>query len=166
MVQPTLDGKGTNSVDESDIWFTQDRTKIYAIGYGIKYVAGIFRSYIADIYDLPVCRHCADQYHPRSIQKNDLAYGTTTLALFSDLILGLFLATSLMSLQLWTLIELAGPIILLLLAQVITIGAFVIFVVFRAMGKSYDVAVMSPGYASLALGATPTAITNMTAVTE
>ena len=61
---------------------------------------GVIRSYIADIYDLPVCRHCADQYHPRSIQKNDLAYGTTTLALFSDLILGLFLATSLMSLQL------------------------------------------------------------------
>ena len=45
-------------------------------------------------------------------------------------------------------------------------GAFVIVVVFRLMGKSYDAAVMSAGYAGLALGATPTAIANMTAVTE
>jgi len=92
--------------------------------------------------------------------------GTPTLALLSDLSLGLFLAMSLMSLQLWTLIELAGPIILLLIAQVIMISAFVIFVVFRLMGKSYDAAVISAGYAGLALGATPTAIANMTAVTE
>lgn len=92
--------------------------------------------------------------------------GTPTLALISDLSLGLFLAMSLMSLQLWTLIELAGPIILLLVAQVVVISAFVIFVVFRLMGKSYDAAVMSAGYAGLALGATPTAIANMTAVTE
>ena len=92
--------------------------------------------------------------------------GTPALALISDLCLGLFLAMSLMSLQLWTLIELAGPIILLLVAQVLMISAFVIFVVFRLMGKNYDAAVMSAGYAGLALGATPTAIANMTAVAE
>ena len=34
------------------------------------------------------------------------------------------------------------------------------------MGKDYDAAVMSAGYAGLGLGATPTAIANMTAVTE
>ena len=92
--------------------------------------------------------------------------GTSTLALISDLSLGLFLAISLMSLQLWTLIDLAGPIILLLIAQVVVILAFVIFVVFRLMGKNYDAAVIAAGYAGLALGATPTAIANMTAVTE
>ena len=92
--------------------------------------------------------------------------GTPSLALISDLCLGLFLAMSLMSLQLWTLIELAGPIILLLVAQVLMISAFVIFVVFRLMGKNYDAAVVSAGYAGLALGATPTAIANMTAVVE
>jgi ESS family glutamate:Na+ symporter len=41
-----------------------------------------------------------------------------------------------------------------------------VFVVFRLMGRDYDAAVMSAGYAGLALGATPTAIANMTAVTE
>ena len=92
--------------------------------------------------------------------------GTATLALISDLSLGLFLSMSLMSLQLWTLIDLAGPIICLLIAQVIIVSAFVIFVLFRFMGKTYDAAVTSAGYAGLALGATPTAIANMTAVVE
>ena len=89
-----------------------------------------------------------------------------SLALISDLSLGLFLAMSLMSLQLWTLAGLGGPILLLLLAQLIVIVLFVVFVVFKLMGGDYDAAVMSAGYAGLALGATPTAIANMTAVTE
>ena len=89
-----------------------------------------------------------------------------SLALISDLSLGLFLAMSLMSLQLWTLAGVGGSIILLLIAQVVVVTLFVVFVVFRLMGKDYDAAVMSAGYAGLALGATPTAIANMTAVTE
>lgn len=89
-----------------------------------------------------------------------------SLALISDLSLGLFLAMSLMSLQLWTLAGLGGSILLLLVAQVVVITLFVVFVVFRLMGRDYDAAVMSAGYAGLALGATPTAIANMTAVTE
>lgn len=92
--------------------------------------------------------------------------GKPTLALLSDFSLGLFLAMSLMSLQLWTLIELAVPILLLLLAQVIIISAFAVFVVFRALGKTYDAAVISAGYVGLGLGATPTAVANMTAVTK
>ncbi|MCH7933601.1 MAG: sodium/glutamate symporter [Gemmatimonadetes bacterium] len=89
-----------------------------------------------------------------------------SIALISDLSLGLFLAMSLMSLQLWTLGGLGGPILLLLVAQVVMVTLFVVFVVFRLMGKDYDAAVMSAGYVGLALGATPTAIANMTAVTE
>ncbi len=89
-----------------------------------------------------------------------------SLALISDLSLGLFLAMSLMSLQLWTLAGVGGPILAMLVAQVVVVTLFVVFVVFRLMGKDYDAAVMSAGYAGLALGATPTAIANMTAVTE
>ena len=90
---------------------------------------------------------------------------TPSLALISDLSLGLFLAMSLMSLQLWTLIDLAGPIIILLACQVVVIVLFVTLIVFRLMGGDYDAAVISSGYAGLGLGATPTAIANMTAVT-
>jgi ESS family glutamate:Na+ symporter len=92
--------------------------------------------------------------------------GKPTLALLSDFSLGLFLSMSLMSLQLWTLIDLALPILLLLLAQVVIISVFSVFVVFRALGKTYDAAVISAGYVGLGLGATPTAVANMTAVTK
>ena len=91
---------------------------------------------------------------------------TPSLALISDLSLGLFLAMSLMSLQIWTLIDLAGPIIILLACQVVVIVLFVTLIVFRLMGGDYDAAVISSGYAGLGLGATPTAIANMTAVTN
>jgi ESS family glutamate:Na+ symporter len=89
-----------------------------------------------------------------------------SLALISDLSLGLFLAMSLMSLQLWTLAGLGGSIFAILVAQLIVVCSFVMFVVFPAMGRDYDAAVMAAGYAGLALGATPTAIANMTAVTQ
>jgi ESS family glutamate:Na+ symporter len=92
--------------------------------------------------------------------------GTPTLALISDLTLGLFLSLSLISIQLWTLVDLALPIMLLLLAQVIVVTLFSIVVVFRALGSNYEAAVTVGGYVGLALGATPTAIANMTAITE
>jgi ESS family glutamate:Na+ symporter len=91
---------------------------------------------------------------------------TPSLALLSDVSLGLFLAMSLMSLQLWTLSGMGASIALLLLAQFLVSAIYTIFVVFPIMGKTYDAAVISAGYSGLTLGATPTAIANMTAVTE
>ncbi len=102
---------------------------------------------------------------PLLFKKMPWPSGSNSLALISDLSLGLFLAMSLMSLQLWTLLDLAGPIMLLLVAQVIVITVWVMFVIFPAMGRSYDAAIIASGYAGLGLGATPTAIANMTAVT-
>ena len=89
-----------------------------------------------------------------------------SLALVSEISLGLFLAISLMSLELWTLADLGFVILLMLLAQVVIVMLWAGIVVFRAMGATYDAAVMSSGYVGLALGATPTAIANMTAVTK
>ncbi len=103
---------------------------------------------------------------PVVLRRAQLPERSKSLALISDLSLGLFLAMSLMSLQLWTLAGIGGPILSMLLAQVAVATLFVVFVVFRLMGKDYDAAVMSAGYAGLVLGATPTAIANMTAVTE
>jgi ESS family glutamate:Na+ symporter len=91
---------------------------------------------------------------------------TPSLALISDVSLGLFLAISLMSLQLWTLAGMGGAIAVLLLAQFIVSVLYTVLVVFPVMGKDYDAAVISAGYSGLTLGATPTAIANMTAVTE
>ncbi len=92
--------------------------------------------------------------------------GTNALAVVSDFSLSVFLAMSLMSMQLWTLAELGGPLLVVLLLQVVMTVAFILFVVFRVIGSTYLAAVLSAGFAGFALGATPTAIANMSSVTK
>lgn len=89
-----------------------------------------------------------------------------SLAVISELALGIFLTMSLMSLQLWTIAGLAGPMMIILVAQIVGAALFIIFVLFKVMGSDYEAAVLGAGFAGFSLGATPTAIANMTAVTK
>jgi ESS family glutamate:Na+ symporter len=73
---------------------------------------------------------------------------------------------SLMGMQLWSIADLAGPLLLLLTLQAVMTVLFTIFILFRLMGGDYKAAVLSAGFAEFSLGATPTAIANMTAVTK
>jgi glutamate:Na+ symporter, ESS family len=91
---------------------------------------------------------------------------TRALALVSDLSLNIFLAMSLMSMQLWTLGGLGLSLVVVLAAQTIAAVAYIVFVVFPTMGGNYEAAVISAGFTGISLGATPTAIANMTAVTK
>jgi glutamate:Na+ symporter, ESS family len=88
------------------------------------------------------------------------------LALVSDLSLNVFLAMSLMSMQLWTIGGLGPALVVVLAIQTAAAVAYIVFVVFPAMGKDYEAAVISAGFTGISLGATPTAIANMTAVTK
>jgi len=88
------------------------------------------------------------------------------LAVISDYTLSVFLAMSLMSMQLWSLANLGGPLIFVLALQVAMTVGFILLVVFRVLGKVYRAAVLSAGFAGFALGATPTAIANMSSVTK
>jgi len=90
----------------------------------------------------------------------------SSIGLCSDVSLQLFLAMSLMSMQLWTLAGALGPILLILLVQVVVMAAFARLVIFRIAGKDYNAAVMAAGFAGLGLGATPVGIANMRAVTS
>ena len=89
-----------------------------------------------------------------------------SLDLIGELSLGIFLAMSLMSLQLWTLVGLALPLLVILLTQFIVALAVNLLLVFRLMGRTYDAAVICAGFGGIALGSTPTAMANMTAVTQ
>jgi len=91
---------------------------------------------------------------------------TPSMALIADMALGTFLAMSLMSMQLWTLIDLAAPIFTILAAQFAVAVLVNIFIVFPAMGRSYDAAVVSAGFGGISLGSTPTAMANMAAVSQ
>jgi ESS family glutamate:Na+ symporter len=86
--------------------------------------------------------------------------------LLSSISLQLFLAMSLMSMQLTELAGAVGPVLLTLTAQVLLASAFAIFVVFRFCGRDYGAAVIASGYSGLCLGATPVGIANMNAVTS
>ncbi|MDH3672002.1 MAG: sodium/glutamate symporter [Gammaproteobacteria bacterium] len=83
-----------------------------------------------------------------------------------EISLNLFLSMSLMSMQLVTLANALGPILLVTIMQMLVITLFVMFVIFRLMGRDYDAAVITAGFAGLGLGATPVAIANMSAITS
>lgn len=89
-----------------------------------------------------------------------------SIALIADVSLGTFLAMSLMSMQLWTLVDLAGPIFTMLGAQFLIAVMVALFVVFPLMGRTYDAAVICAGFGGISLGSTPTAMANMSAVSK
>lgn len=91
---------------------------------------------------------------------------TPSLTLISNYALSVFLAISLMSMQLWTLAEIAGPLLVVVAIQTVVAISFIILVLFPLLGRNYQAAVLSAGFTGLTLGATPTAIASMTAVTE
>ncbi len=80
--------------------------------------------------------------------------------------LSLFLGIAMITLQLWQLAELALPMVILLLAQVILMAMFSYFVVYNVMGRDYDAAILAAGTCGFGMGATPNAMANMQALTE
>ncbi|NIA69138.1 sodium/glutamate symporter [Pelagibius litoralis] len=103
---------------------------------------------------------------PRLLPRMHWPARTRALAVVSDFSLGLFIAMSLMSMQLWSIADLAGPLLVLLALQALAAVAFILLVLFPLMGRDYLATVLSAGFAGFCLGATPTAIANMTAVTK
>ena len=103
---------------------------------------------------------------PRLFPQMRWPFRTRSLALVSDLSLNVFLSMSLMSMQLWTLGGLGPSLVAVLAIQTIVAVLYMAFVVFPAMGATYDAAVITAGFGGISLGATPTAIANMTAITK
>ncbi len=56
---------------------------------------------------------------------------------FGNASLSLYLAMALLSLKLWQLADLAGPLVVILGAQTLTMALYAAFVTFRVMGKNY-----------------------------
>jgi ESS family glutamate:Na+ symporter len=88
------------------------------------------------------------------------------LSVLGNVSLSMFLAMALMSLRLWELASLALPMLLILAVQTAAMAAYAVLVTFRAMGRNYDAAVLAAGHCGFGLGATPTAIANMQAITD
>ena len=85
---------------------------------------------------------------------------------FGNAALSIYLAIALLSLKLWELTDLAGPLMVILAAQTVVMALYAAFVTFRIMGKNYDAAVLAAGHCGFGMGATPTAVANMQAITN
>ena len=96
----------------------------------------------------------------------DLAVHHPTVDMLGSISLSIFLAMALMSLRLWELLSLAGPLLVILLIQTTGMVLFASFVTFRFMGANYDAAIIAGGHCGFGLGATPTAVANMEALTR
>jgi ESS family glutamate:Na+ symporter len=103
---------------------------------------------------------------PLLLKRFPLPVNTPSLALISDVSLGLFLSMSLMSLQLWTLIDLAEPIAILLLVQFSLSIIYTVLLVFPLMGKKLSCFSRLRRLFGFKLRATLQRFANMTAVTE
>ncbi|MGQ3675175.1 sodium/glutamate symporter [Xanthobacter sp. TB0139] len=103
---------------------------------------------------------------PHILPKLEWPARTPELALISELSLNIFLPMSLMAMKLWALDGLGFSLLAVLIMQTVVTVGFIFFVVFPAMGRNYQAAVLSAGFTGIGLGATPTAIANMTAVTR
>jgi ESS family glutamate:Na+ symporter len=77
-----------------------------------------------------------------------------------NLALNVFIVMALLTLKLWELAHLAGPVVAMLAAQVALV-AVMCLAVFRVMGRDYEAAVMSGGFCGFMLGTTANALACM-----
>jgi ESS family glutamate:Na+ symporter len=89
-----------------------------------------------------------------------------SIDVFGNTALSIYLAIALLSLRLWELAGLAGPLFVILAAQVLVMGLYAALVTYRVMGRDYDAAVLAAGHCGFGMGATPTAVANMQAITN
>ena len=80
--------------------------------------------------------------------------------------LNVFLSMALVGLKLWELAAVAGPMLIILVAQTTLMALFATFITYNFLGKDYDAAVMAAGHCGLGLGAGPNALANERAVME
>lgn len=80
--------------------------------------------------------------------------------------LSLFIVLALMTLEIWRLVGLAVPLAVILAAQVAMIAAICLTVIPRIMGRDYEGAVISSGFAGFMLGTTANSMANMEALVE
>ncbi len=118
-----------------------------------------FPAYIGAMITAAVIRNISDA---SSFIKTPLE----EIEVVEEVSLNLFLGMALITLKLWQLIDLALPMLLLLLAQCVMMYLYGIFVSYPLMGKDYDSAVIVAGLTGFAMGSTSNAMANMNSITE
>ena len=95
------------------------------------------------------------------LRRNDAAS-----ELIGSICLSLFLAWTMMALDLGSVVRLAGPLLIILVFQIVLVILWAVLVLVWVVGRDYESAVMAGAFCGFAMGATATAIANMQAVTR
>ena len=118
-----------------------------------------FPSYVGAMFVAVIVRNLNEKIHMYN-------FSFSLVDSIGNVMLNLFLSLALMTLKLWELSGLIGGVLLVVACQVVFMILIAYFVVFRILGSNYDAAVMCSGLCGHGLGATPSAIVNMTAINE
>lgn len=116
-----------------------------------------FPSYIGAMLAAAIIRNICD-FRKKELEDKEIET-------IGGISLSFFLSMALMGLKLWELFDLALPMVVMLIAQSILMGAFAYFITFRVMGRDYDAAVFASANCGFGMGATPNAVANMDALT-
>ncbi|MFJ3030676.1 sodium/glutamate symporter [Rothia terrae] len=120
-----------------------------------------FPSYMGSIVVAIIVRYISDR---RSSKGAEELVPPEEIDVVGNVGLNIFLAMALMNIQLWQLADVAGPLIVLLAAQVVLMWLWANFVTFRFMGADYDAAILTAGHCGFGMGATPNGMANMDSV--
>ena len=118
-----------------------------------------FPSYVGSMFVAVIVRNINEKTHTYN-------FNFSLVDGIGNVMLNLYLALALMTLKLWELSGLIGGVLLVVGCQVLFMILVAYFIVFRILGSNYDAAVMCSGLCGHGLGATPSAIVNMTAINE
>lgn len=116
-------------------------TFVWALGCGV-----VVRNVLSSIFSVTIFDRCVD--------------------VFGNVCLSLFLAMALVGLKLWDIQGLGIQLIVILAIQTVVMILFAYYITFRVMGSNYDAAVLAAGHCGFGMGATPTAVANMQAITQ
>ena len=128
-------------------------------GYIGKLIGMSFPEYVGAMFVAMIVRNLNEKFHWYN-------FSFAMVDKVGDVMLNLYLSIALMTLKLWELFDLLPGVLLVVVIQLIFLVLVSYFIVFRLLGKNYDAAVMCAGLLGHGLGATPSAIVNMTAVKD
>ena len=101
-----------------------------------------------------------------NIKKQVFEFYEDLFEFIQNISLDIFLTIALMSIDLYALSSLLGPILIIVFFQVLFVLIYGVFICFRVLGKDYDAAIMISGLIGHTLGATPNALANMSTLTS
>jgi ESS family glutamate:Na+ symporter len=127
--------------------------------WGLQQAGLVFPAYMGALLAGLIIRNLLDRLGKTWIDSH-------VVDLMGGVLLAIFLAMAMMSLNLKELASSAVPMLVILSVQVVMVVLFTTFVTFRLMGSDYDAAVMVSGHCGFGHGATPNAIANMDSITR